>query len=462
MNDVDLAFAPVTTLSRLLARKEVSSAELTRLFLDRLEKLGPRLNAVAELTPDTALEQAAKADALIAAGEPPSPLTGIPYGAKDLLATAGIPTRWGSPAHRDQVFDADATVIRKLREAGAVLVAKLAMVELAGGGGYNTPRASLHGPGRNPWDRKRWAGGSSSGSGAAVSAGLVPFALGSETWGSIVTPAAFCGVTGLRPTHGLVSLHGAMPLSWQMDKVGPLARTARDCGLVLDAIAGPDRLDPTTSAVALPGRVRPVRTLGVVEPPAGAASPVTSEFEAALDVLRQTGHRTVPVEIPALPYGETADTILNADIAAAHGDFITDRSRLRLLRDPSQRRGLRGALRITGQAYARALKERETIRLEIDRLFERVDALVGPSLAIEAPPISSTLQESFEAAGGVSVLGALCGVPENTVPMGSGPAGLPLGLSFVGPRFSDRALIRVARTFQRHTAWHARRPPGFS
>ena len=214
--DSDMFYMTATELSKMLRRKKISSLELTKLFLERLERLGPGYNALAELTPELALAQAKRADrALRGTGRTArSPLLGIPYGAKDLLATKQVPTRWGAPPYKDQVLDYDATVVTKLREAGAVLAAKLAMVELAGGGGYAYASASLHGPGLNPWNLNHWAGGSSSGSGSAVAAGLVPFALGSETWGSIVTPAAYCGITGLRPTWGLVSRYGAMELAW--------------------------------------------------------------------------------------------------------------------------------------------------------------------------------------------------------------------------------------------------------
>ena len=213
-------------------------------------------------------------------------------------------------------------MIRKLGGGGAVLGGKRARGELAGGGDNDAPRASLHGPGRNPGERSRGAGGSSAGSGAAVAAGVVPVALGSETWGSIITPAAFCGVAGLRPTHGLVSLHGAMELSWQMDKVGPFARTARDCELVLDAISGPDLLDVTTTHAGPPVRVRAIRTLGMIEAPAGADPTVTSEFEAALEDLRQAGYKTSPGKLPSLPYGETAETIPGGDMDASHAAAI--------------------------------------------------------------------------------------------------------------------------------------------
>ena len=243
-----LTFQPVRELSELVRTRRVSSVELAEAFLDRLDRLGPQLNVMVTVTRESALREARRADEEIGRGEYRGPLHGIPYGAKDLLATVGIPTTWGAAPLRDQAFDYDATVIRKLRDSGAVLLAKLAMVELAGGMGYQTTDASFTGPGLNPWDSGRWAGGSSSGSGAAVAAGLAPFAIGSETWGSILVPGSFCGVAGLRPTYGRVSRHGAMALSWSLDKLGPLCLTADDCGIVLDSIAGADPLDPTATS----------------------------------------------------------------------------------------------------------------------------------------------------------------------------------------------------------------------
>ena len=244
----DLAFRSVRELAELVRTRQISSIELAETFLARLETLGPRFNATVTVTRELALEQARRADEELERGEYRGPLHGIPYGAKDLLATRGIPTMWGAAPLRDQVFDYDATVIRRLRDAGAVLAAKMAMVEMAGGMGYESLDASFTGPGLNPWDTTRWAGGSSSGSASAVAAGLVPFAIGSETWGSILVPGSLCGLAGLRPTYGRVSRHGAMALSWSLDKLGPLCLTAADCGLVLDGIAGPDPLDPTTTS----------------------------------------------------------------------------------------------------------------------------------------------------------------------------------------------------------------------
>src|SRR5438067_3847391 len=239
----DVFFSTVSELNTRLKAKEFSAEDLVRTFSERLQQLGPRYNALALTLHQEALRKAKDVDKELKRERFRGPLQGIPYAVKDLLSYAGQPTTWGAKPYAGQVFDYDAAVIEKLSGAGAVLTGKLAMVELAGGGGYRLPSASLTGPGLNPWDRSRWSGGSSSGSGAAVAAGLAPFAIGSETSGSIVTPAAFCGVTALRPTYGLVSRYGAMALSWTLDKLGPFARCAEDCGVILQTIAGGDSKD---------------------------------------------------------------------------------------------------------------------------------------------------------------------------------------------------------------------------
>src|SRR6266404_5065083 len=238
----DVFFGSISEINAKLRAKEFSAVELTRAFCGRLERLGPRYNALALSLQEQAIQKARDVDGEIKRDRL-RPLTGIPYGVKDLLAVKGHPTTWGAKPYAGQVFNEDAQVVEKLNKAGAILIGKLAMVELAGGGGYRFPAASLTGPGLNPWDRSRWTGGSSSGSGAATAAGLVTFALGSETSGSILTPSAFCGVTGLRPTYGLVSRRGAMSLAWTLDKIGPMCRSAEDCGLVLHVIAGADAED---------------------------------------------------------------------------------------------------------------------------------------------------------------------------------------------------------------------------
>src|SRR5229473_3285324 len=243
----DIFFAGIADINRGLKEKQFSDVELVRAFTHRMEQFGPRYNALALLLPQRAIKAAKDVDTEMKRERYRGPLQGVPFGAKDLLSVEKEPTTWGAPPYAGQVFDYTATVIKKLDKAAAILTSKLAMVELAGGPGYRYASASVTGPGLNPWDRTRWSGGSSSGSAIAVAAGLVTFALGSETSGSILTPAAFCGITGLRPTYGLVSRHGAMALSWTLDKIGPMARSAEDCAQVLQVISGGDGDDPGSS-----------------------------------------------------------------------------------------------------------------------------------------------------------------------------------------------------------------------
>src|SRR6476660_3800852 len=242
----DILYLPVSELSRRIQARKLSPVELTESYLERSRQIGPRLNAYITLTPELARQQAQAAEKEIAAGKYRGGLHGIPYAAKDLLAVKGYPTTWGARPFAHQKFDYDATVIKKLRAAGAILIGKAAMIELAGGMGYRFASASISGEAKNPWDQTCWTCGSSSGSGAIASAALAAFAIGTETWCSIVCPSAFCGVSGLRPTYGRVSRHGAMALSFSMDKIGVLGRTADDCGLVLAQIAGHDAQDPAS------------------------------------------------------------------------------------------------------------------------------------------------------------------------------------------------------------------------
>jgi aspartyl-tRNA(Asn)/glutamyl-tRNA(Gln) amidotransferase subunit A len=464
LSEHDLDFAGIGELHRLLRAGTVTSVELTRRVLDRLAAQGPRYNALAELTSELALAQARSADLRLRRGRAASALTGIPYGAKDLLATKGIPTRWGAPPFRDQVFDYDATVVARLRDAGAVLVGKLAMVELAGGGGYHYASASLHGPGLNPWDLNRWSGGSSSGSGSAVAAGLVPFALGSETWGSIMTPASFCGVTGLRPTAGRVSRSGAMDLAWSMDKIGPMARSAQDCGWILQPIAGHDPADASTvhrTFVFQPWIRRRTFRLGVLpldyaDTPGGAET--EQAFREALRVLRSTGMKVASARWPDYPLADIARTVLGGEIAAAHEVFIKS-DYLDDLVDAGQKEGLRGYLTLTAAEFARASAQRAAAAQAVYGLFERFDALVAPTLIGEAVTLDTMLSGRLAGRRGTSVLGAVAGVPALSVPMGRGAAGLPLGLSITGNLFEENTVLQLGMRYQRETDWHRARPP---
>lgn len=482
----DLAFRGVAELARLLEDQQVSSAELVDLCHRRLEHLGPRYNAVATLTPQRAKAEAQRASLAKRPSRPRSPqhgslhdpLRGIPYGAKDLLAARGAPTTWGAPPYRDQVFDYDATVIEKLGRAGAVLAGKLAMVELAGGGGYRYPSASLQGPGRNPWNLEYWSGGSSSGSGAAVAAGLVPFTVGSETSGSIITPASYCGVTGLRPTYGLVSRYGAMALSWTLDKLGPMARSAEDCALVLQAMAGPDRHDPTCAGrrfhydpLLLPGLQR----LRLGYAPADfqdlAAAAARPAFAGALDTIRTLGARFTEVTLPGdLPYGPMVRTILGAEGATIFAGLIESQD-FELLVDEKQKAGLRADSAITAREYLNAMRLRALVQDAFRHVFEGVDVLIGvgrpgpatrvdepldgrPSSINPPPPSGSGGNPALIAAGNLAGLPALC------LPCGFTPQGLPLAIQLVGRPFEENTLLSLGAWYQTQTDWHRRRPPG--
>ncbi len=366
--------------------------------------------------------------------------------------------------------------MRRLGRSGAVLAAKLAMVELAGGGGYRYPSASLQGPGRNPWDAERWSGGSSSGSGAAVGAGLVPYALGSETSGSIGTPSAFCGVTGLRPTYGLVSRAGAMALSWTLDKIGPLARTAEDCGLVLAAIAGRDAADATLSGRRhhpLGGRaaaaaVRRVR-VGIAEEDLDHASPEAHRaLQRGLGELRRITPKVTRAVLPEdLPYAAMVGTVFGAEGAEIFSELIAS-GRVDELVDQRQRAALRRGSEIRARDYLRAMRLRTVLAERFREIFAEVDVLVGLGRASTAPAIDAALDGHPAAAradapgpGNTALIpaGNLAGLPAIFFPCGLGTDGLPVGLQLVGPPFSEPLLVAIVAAYQRATAHHLKRPP---
>jgi Asp-tRNA(Asn)/Glu-tRNA(Gln) amidotransferase A subunit family amidase len=461
---VNLTFRPVRELSEAVRARRVSPVDLAEAFLERLERLGPKYNAVVTVTRQRALTQARRAEDEIAGGLWRGPLHGIPYGAKDLLATAGgIPTTWGAAPLRAQAFDFDATVVQRLDQAGAVLVAKLAMVELAGGMGYRQPNASFTGPGISPWGADAWSGGSSSGSGSAVAAGLVPFAIGSETWGSILSPAANCGISGLRPTYGRVSRHGAMALCWTLDKLGPLALTADDCGLVLDAIAGRDVRDPTTAdrpfrydGGAVTGRRF---RFGVLRDVAATAEVgVRDAFDESLEELRKLG-TVEEVTIADLPYEAITRTILLAEAASAFEDMI-ESGAIAGLTAPEDRFTAYARDAILAKDYIRALRLRTFVVREADRVLAGLDALVAPGRPATASPLDREFRSA--ARGNVpDVMGAIgnaAGLPAIAVPNGFTESGLPTSLQFMGRAWEENTVLAAARAWQGVTDWHLRHP----
>lgn len=460
MNETDLAFASLTVLGARLRSGEVSAVELATFFLDRLETHGPNYHCVVNLTRDLALEQAEQADADLKAGRDRGPLHGIPYGAKDLLATRGIPTTWGAAPFKDRIIDHDATVVTRLREAGAVLVAKLSMVELAGGMGYRQANASLTGPGLNPWKPSQWSGGSSSGSGSAVAAGLVPFAIGTETWGSISTPSSYCGLTGLRPTYGRVSRSGAMALSWTLDKIGPMAHNAHDCGLVLDAIAGPDPDDPSASERPYqyppadhPGR--PFRLAVIKDGVAHAQDEVKANFERALTVWKTLGN-VEEITLPDLPFGPVASTILSAEGASAFERMVESGAVFELTA-PEDRTGGFADQAILATDYLRAQRIRARFCRDLDAWLAPFDAVLTVPTAGAAPTASGPFGSGYSSRS-MGGPGNVCGTPALILPTGLTDDGLPTALQLDGRAYSENRLIALALAFQTATAWHTSHP----
>ena len=469
MPDSDLLYTPVRALAAQVKAKKLTSTQLTETCLQRLETLGPKLNAVVTVMRDSALAEAKAADAEIAKGRYKGPLHGIPYGVKDLLATKGVPTTWGAEPYRNQVFDHDATVVKKLRDAGAILCAKLAMVELAGGMGYRNADASFNGPGINPWDLNYWSGGSSSGPGSAVAAGLVAFAIGSETSGSIVTPSAYSGVSGLRPTYGLVSRHGAMALSWTLDKLGPMGRSADDCALVLSAIAGPDPEDASSTGKLFLWKEtqKPTRPIRVAIPKGCTEKvqpAVRENFESSIAKLGDAIKVTRDVEWPDFPWGPAVGTIVNAEGASAFFELI-DSGDVTKLRCPACRTGGYSALLTPAVDYVHAMRARRPMRAAMKKLYASYDVVATPTRATVAYPIDKDFQSVYPGVSGgppTIAAGNLTGLPALAMPNGYGENNLPTSISFMGAPFSEAMLCSLGALLQSQTDWHTRKPPAFS
>ena len=438
----DLAFYTVRDLGELIRKRKITSTDLTKLCLARLKGHGAKLECVITLTEDLALRQAARADAEIASGKYRGPLHGIPYGAKDLLAVRGYRTTWGAMPYKEQVFDENATVIEKLEQAGAVLVAKLTLGALAWGDVW------YGGKTRNPWNLEEGSSGSSAGSAAATAAGLVPFAIGTETWGSIVSPATRCGATGLRPTYGRVSRSGAMALSWSMDKIGPICRSVEDCAIVFKAIYGPDGRDPSVVDVPFEyrGRVDFDRVrVGFAKSLFEDESEGKAHDEAALRVLERLGAALVPIELPDYPV-ESLAFILSAEAAAAF-DELTRSNRddlmVRQVRD-AWPNVFRASRFIPAVEYINANRVRYMLIQEMQKVMSTVDVYVAPSFG-----------------GDNLLLTNLTGHPCVVLPNGFDEAGCPVSITFVGRLFDEGTLLAVAKAYQDATGFHLKHPPLF-
>jgi aspartyl-tRNA(Asn)/glutamyl-tRNA(Gln) amidotransferase subunit A len=466
MLSADILYLPVSELAKQIETKELSPVDLTEAYLDRSEKLGPKLNAYARLTPEIALEQAEAARKEIDRGHYRGPLHGIPYAAKDLLAVKGVPTTWGAKPYENQVFDYDATVVENLRRAGAVLLGKAAMIELAGGMNYRFASASLQGATKNPWNALRWSCGSSSGSGAIVSAGLAGFAIGSETWGSIICPSAYCGISGLRPTFGRVSRYGAMDVSYSMDKLGPMARSAEDCAHIFAVIAGHDIKDQSTLPLdkaaftyspSLEFSAKPLRVAWLTN----AWPKIDGHAERSLEAAARAVHKVFPgaqkAKLPEGPFEAAGSVIIAVEGAAAFRDLIRS-GKVSELADPLGQISGYVSEQIGGADYARALQVRGVLQQKMASLFDSFDVLVAASQPLGANALDANLETDLDFPDPLGGVGNLCGLPALSVPCGFSDQNLPLGLQFVARAGDDLSVIRAARTFQQHTDWHRKHP----
>jgi Asp-tRNA(Asn)/Glu-tRNA(Gln) amidotransferase A subunit family amidase len=462
-NDADIAFAPVTVLSTWIETRKLSSERLTRIYLERIGRFDPKLRAVITLTAEHALARARQADREIAAGKYRGPLHGIPYGVKDLLDTAGIRTTWGAEPFRDRVPAHDSAVVARLDAAGAVLIAKLSLGALA------LNDIWFGGQTMNPWLLEEGASGSSAGPGAATAAGLVAFSIGSETGGSIVSPAMRCGVAGLRPTYGRVPRTGAMTLCWSLDKLGPMTRSVEDALLVLHAISGPDAGDAASVPALLDfDAAEPVRGLKVGYFPAWMKeAPATDVDRAALESLQRLGLQAVPVALPDWPY-QSLNTVLFAEAAAAFEEITLD-GRVDALREqvPDAWPNLfREARFLSAVDFVQADRMRRKVAQEMARIFKEVDLLLVPSLRDEMLTISNfTGHPSLTLRTGSAQVSEArsdwAPNPAQPLPRFAPPRRVPHGVTLIGRLFDEGTIGRVGIALEQAAGVAGERPPGF-
>jgi Asp-tRNA(Asn)/Glu-tRNA(Gln) amidotransferase A subunit family amidase len=435
----DLAFASVGQLAELIRTRKITALQLTTMYLNRLKKFGPKLECVITLTEDLALKQAKRADEEIAKGKYRGLLHGIPYGAKDLLSVKGYKTTWGSVPYKDQVINEDAAVIKRLEQAGAVLVAKLTMGELAMADVWYGGRT------RNPWNYKQGSSGSSAGAASATAAGLVGFSIGTETLGSIVSPSTRCGATGLRPTYGRVSRTGAMALSWSMDKIGPICRTVEDCALVFSAIIGPDGVDQTL--VDAPFNYDPkvnwkTLRIGYLKMDFDSAKGNKAANDSVLVVLRRLGAKLTPIELPNIPV-ENLRIILNAEAATAFDELTRsgkDSSMVRQMKS-AWPNSFRSSRFIPAVEYIEANRIRYLVIQEMQKLMKDIDVYVAPSFG-----------------GSNLLLTNLTGHPCVVLPDGFTKEGTPTSITFTGKLFGEAKLLAAAKAYQDATDFHLKHP----
>lgn len=438
-NKDDLAFYTIRQLSELIRTRKISSQELTQFYIDRLKKFNPKLLNVVTFTEDLAMKQAKQADAEIKAGKYRGVLHGIPYGVKDLLSVKGYKTTWGSVPYQNQVIDTDATVVKRLEAAGAVLLAKLSLGELAMGDVW------FGGTTKNPWNISRGSSGSSAGSASAVSAGCLPFAIGSETLGSIVSPSTECGTTGLRPSFGRISKTGAMALSWSMDKLGPITRSVEDCAIVFQAIQGIDEKDRST--IAAPFNYDGRKTMkglkiGYLAKDFQRKYANRSNDSLTLVKLKELGAELVPIELPDLPYNAIVSIVLPAECGAAFQELVISGKDDLMVRQGKNAwpNTFRAAQFIPAAAYINANRARSILIEQLNQKLKGIDLYISPAFG---PNLTAT---------------NLSGHPALVLPNGFNSRGLPTSITFMGQLFGEGKLLQAAQAYQQATDFHLKRP----
>ena len=456
----DIAYATIRELGARYRKREISPVEVTRAQLARIEKLDPILHAFVTLTADRALADARAAEAALSRGDE-SPLLGIPIAHKDIYMTRGIRTTGGSALFAEWIPDEESTVVRRWQEAGTVLLGKLITHEFAFGiqfPGHRFPAA------RNPWNLEHIPGGSSSGSGAALAAGLVTGATGSDTGGSIRGPAAFCGITGLKPTYGRASRAGVMTLSWTLDHTGPMARTVEDCAYLLQAMAGHDAADPASSTMPVEDYLTPLRRgvgglrIGVPRNYffEGVDAEILRAFEESMETLRKLGAEVRDVRIPSLHAAHSFLLILVAEAFAYHERDL--RERPELYGEVARERLLSGAL-VTASEYTQAQRIRSEICRETTEVLRDVDVLATPTTPKPATPFTVAYDPELGFPRSNMAPFNLTGLPTLALPCGFSASGLPLSLQLSGRPFEEATVLRVGHAYEKATAWHTRRPP---
>jgi Asp-tRNA(Asn)/Glu-tRNA(Gln) amidotransferase A subunit family amidase len=461
----DLLYKPISELGRLIRGKQISPVELTREYIERAKKLDPQLLAFVTYTEDLAMAQAAAAEREALKGKFRSALHGIPWGVKDLFATNGVPTQWGSPAYEGQVFNYDATVVSKVRDAGAILIGKLASGELASGARW------FGGTTRCPWDVTRSSSGSSAGPGAATAAGLVAFSIGTETLGSILSPAAINGVVGLRPTYGRVSRYGVMALSWSMDRVGPICRTVDDCARVFDEIMGPDPLDassvdgPTVGVLRKAGQqIKGKRIAVLFDEFRSASDPeVIAILRDGLRSLESLGLVLEEGQLADYPYQDIARYTINVEAACAF-EPLWRTGKIDMMLNKQRAADWSAARMLPAVDYLKMQRLRNEICDYASGLFNRYAALVAPTSSspagfVDLPNLPPSNPIGVVNTGGALAFGNIAGLPAVSVPCGFTASNLPLGLQFIGGAFDEAGILRIAHAYEQANRWHERHPP---